>query len=232
MNNLQIFNNQNFGEIRAVEESGKIYFCGKDVAKALGYAKPRNAIAQHCREDGALKWGVMDNLGRNQTMTFIDEGNLYRLITHSKLELAQLFESWVFDEVLPTIRRTGHYASVTEASELEKKKLDLECAKELRRAAQKYTGTYRQVLDCHIVKLLTGEFLLPLPEAKERNYSAEEVGNMLGITANRVGRIANAHNLKIAEYGSMVIDKSRYSNKEVQSFRYNNAGVERIREFL
>ncbi|WP_353423141.1 phage antirepressor [Christensenella massiliensis] len=107
MNELQIFKNKQFGEIRTLEENGKILFCGNDAAKMLGYGKPRNAIAAHCK--GALKQGVLTN-GGIQEMTFITEGDLYRLITHSKLPSAERFERWVFDEVLPAIRKHGVYA--------------------------------------------------------------------------------------------------------------------------
>lgn len=108
MNELKVFTNEQFGQVRTLEENGNILFCGSDVAKALGYSKARNAINAHCK--GALKRGVLTNGGK-QEMTFIPEGDLYRLIAHSKLPSAEKFESWVFDEVLPTIRKTGGYVS-------------------------------------------------------------------------------------------------------------------------
>lgn len=108
MNELKVFTNEQFGQVRTLEENGNILFCGSDVAKALGYSKARNAINAHCK--GALKRGVLTNGGK-QEMSFIPEGDLYRLIAHSKLPSAEKFESWVFDEVLPTIRKTGGYVS-------------------------------------------------------------------------------------------------------------------------
>ena len=106
MNDLQIFRSEDFGDIRTAEENGKILFCGNDVAKALGYALPRKAIIDHCK--GVLKRNTPTN-GGMQEMAFIHEGDVYRLITHSKLPTAEKFERWVFDEVLPTIRRHGAY---------------------------------------------------------------------------------------------------------------------------
>ena len=106
MNDLQIFRSEDFGDIRTAEENGKILFCGNDVAKALGYALPRKAIIDHCK--GVLKRNTPTN-GGMQEMAFINEGDVYRLITHSKLPAAEKFERWVFDEVLPTIRRHGAY---------------------------------------------------------------------------------------------------------------------------
>ena len=106
MNELQIFNNPEFGEIRTTEIDGKPYLVGRDVALALGYAKPENAMAQHCR--GTLKRGILTS-GGNQQMNVIPEGDLYRLIVNSQLPAAEKFERWVFDEVLPSIRKHGAY---------------------------------------------------------------------------------------------------------------------------
>ncbi len=109
MEKLLTFTNEDFGEIRTVEETGKIYFCGKDVATALGYVDAKQAITKNCKEHGVSVRHLTDRFGRTQKAKFIDEGNLYRLITHSKLPTAERFEAWVFDEVLPTIRQTGQY---------------------------------------------------------------------------------------------------------------------------
>ncbi len=114
MNGIQIFNNLDFGEIRTLEEGGKVLFCGKDVAKALGYVNAPDAIAKHCKKDGIAKHDSLDSLGRKNTFTFVNEGNLYRLISHSKLPTAEKFESWIFDEVLPQIRKTGGYIPIEE----------------------------------------------------------------------------------------------------------------------
>lgn len=106
MNELQIFNNPEFGEIRTITEEGKTLFCGKDVATALGYVKPQNAIAAHCK--GALKRSTPTN-GGVQELLFITEGDIYRLAARSELPGAERFESWIFDEVLPSIRQHGGY---------------------------------------------------------------------------------------------------------------------------
>lgn len=116
MNDLMIFNNPEFGQIRTIEEDGKVLFCGSDVAKALGYAKPQNAIDRHCK--GALKRGIGVQTGtrsdgtpaiQNVEMLFIPEGDIYRLAAKSELPGADEFERWIFDEVLPSIRKSGGY---------------------------------------------------------------------------------------------------------------------------
>lgn len=106
MNELQIFNSDEFGEIRTVEIDGKPYFVGTDVAKALGYSNPRDAVSRHCK--GVVKHDAPTSSGV-QLMSYITEGDLYRLIMKSKLPSAEKFESWVMDEVLPTIHKTGSY---------------------------------------------------------------------------------------------------------------------------
>lgn len=101
--NFNFDNNQ----VRTLLINNKPYFVGYDVAEALGYSKPRNAISTHCK--GALKQGVLTDGGK-QEMLVIPEGDVFRLIIKSKLEKAQKFESWVMDEVLPTLRKTGSYS--------------------------------------------------------------------------------------------------------------------------
>ena len=111
MSDLQIFKNEEFGEIRTVEIEGKPYFCGKDVAEVLGYAKPLNALATHIDEDDSLKQGLTDSMGRIQETIFINESGLYSLILSSKLPNAKAFKKWVTSEVLPSIRKHGGYIS-------------------------------------------------------------------------------------------------------------------------
>lgn len=105
-NELQIFENNQFGQMRTITENGNTLFCGSDVAKALGYTNAPDALTRHCR--GIVKRDTPTSSGV-QAMSFIPEGDVYRLITHSKLPTAEKFERWVFDEVLPSVRQTGAY---------------------------------------------------------------------------------------------------------------------------
>ena len=106
MNEIKIFENKEFGEVRTIKTGGKVLFCGSDIAKALGYAIPTKAINAHCR--GVSKMEVPTYSGKQQ-MLFITEGDVYRLIVKSKLPAAERFENWVFDEVLPSIQNNGGY---------------------------------------------------------------------------------------------------------------------------
>ncbi|HBF4443700.1 TPA: hypothetical protein KON86_003343 [Clostridioides difficile] len=109
MNNIQIFKNCNFGEVRTIEIDGKAYFVASDIAKALGYSNTRDAVKKHC------KWVAKCDIPHPQSnskvlkVNVIPEGDMYRLISNSELPNAEKFERWVFDEVLPTIRQTGQY---------------------------------------------------------------------------------------------------------------------------
>ena len=116
MNELMIFNNPEFGDIRTIEEDSKVLFCGSDVAKALGYKRPNDAISAHCRGTVKRRTGVQTGTKadgspaiQNIEMLFIPEGDIYRLAAKSELPGAERFESWIFDEVLPSIRKHGAY---------------------------------------------------------------------------------------------------------------------------
>lgn len=140
MNELMIFNNPEFGRVRTLEENGAVLFCATDVARALGYAKPRNAIAAHCK--GALKRGGVSTTTNQYGVTteqetemlFIPESDLYRLVFSSKLPAAEKFTDWVTGEVLPTIRKNGMYllpkdypSALRALADSEEQRMALEC---------------------------------------------------------------------------------------------------------
>lgn len=108
MNELQIFNNEEFGQIRTVTIDNEPWFVGKDVAEALGYERTADAIRQHVEEEDKLTRCFADS-GQNRQMFIINESGLYALIFGSKLDSAKRFKHWVTSEVLPAIRRTGGY---------------------------------------------------------------------------------------------------------------------------
>ncbi|WP_312443268.1 ORF6C domain-containing protein [Lacrimispora sp.] len=124
MNDLKIFNNAEFGQIRTVDLEGKIYFVGNDIAKALEYARPYEAVTAHCK--GAVSYRILTN-GGEQEAKVIPEGDIYRLIVKAAdqsrnpdiKEKAERFEVWVFDEVLPSLRQTGHYEMPNMSRELQ-----------------------------------------------------------------------------------------------------------------
>lgn len=225
MNDIQIFKNDQFGEIRSVTIDGEPWFVGKDVASVLGYSNTKDALSRHVDTEDKGGSQITTTSGQ-QKMTIINESGLYSLILSSKLPTAKAFKSWVTHDVLPAIRKTGKYDAkpMTDyqqmMDETRRKNASIQTARLLMQLASQYDGTYRDVLNAHATKELTGDFLLPLPYLEEKTYSAGEIGQMLGVSANKVGILANRNGLKTKEYGKWFHDKSRYSNKEVQSFRY------------
>lgn len=174
MNNLQIFNNKEFGEIRVVEINNEPWLVGRDVAEILGYAKPQNAIATHVDEDDTLKQGITDKLGRTQETTVINESGFYSLVLGSKLPNVKKFRRWVTSEVLPTIRKHGAYLT---DEKIEEVLMDPDT----------------------IIKLAT-----QLKEERTRRIEAERFNKQIAISENsllvrEVAKIASKGNVTIGE---------------------------------
>lgn len=237
MNEIKIFENTEFGSVRTIEENGKVMFCGSDVAKALGYKEPHKAISRHCK--GGMKRPTPTN-GGLQEMIFISEGDIYRLAAKSELPGADKFESWIFDEVLPSIRRTGGYQISQSRPDKDMNVKVKEMNARVRMSNQylklaavdTVSPQYKNILVAKSAEVLAGEPLLPLPKSEQKMYSATEIGDMFGVTAQKVGRIANLNGLKTEEYGEFYRDKSPYSSKEVDAFRYNDKAVEKFKRIL
>jgi len=115
-NQVQVFENKEFGKLEVLMLDGKLYFPAAECARILGYKDTINAIKQHCR--GVVKHHLTDALGRKQQANFIPEGDLYRLIIRSKLPAAEKFEAWVCDDVLPSVRKYGAYITDGKMDEL------------------------------------------------------------------------------------------------------------------
>lgn len=236
-NNLEIFSSNEFGELRTINENGKVMFIASDVAKMLGYTNTSKAISDHCRY--VTKRYIPHPQGKGTLeVNFIPEGDVYRLITHSKLPAAEKFESWVFDEVLPSIRKTGSYTAKPLDESKTKRLAIMERNAKVREAAlwaklaEGSSGTYQQVCKAYAANTLAEKDVVSLPKAEEKTYTATEIGNMLNVSAHKIGRLANTHKLKTAEYGSWYHDKSKHSNKEVETFRYNAKAIDKFRQIL
>ena len=234
-NELQIFNNSDFGNIRVVENSGEPWFVGKDVAEVLGYTNPSKALADHVDADDKLNNETLLSLGQRGGW-LINESGLYSLILSSKLPTAKKFKRWVTSEVLPTIRKTGSYKTPKQSSDRDKAMLKNAQARSAKLWLEiaKNTGiqTYKDVCNAYAAKELAGEDVLPLPKVQEKTYSATDIGKMLGVSKAKIGALANKNNMKCDEYGSWFHDKSPYSGKEVKTFRYNSKAIEKFRSLL
>ena len=228
-NEVQIFENVEFGKVRTIVKDGEPYFVGKDVAEILGYTNSRKAIGDHVDEEdkGVTK---CDTLGGVQELTIINESGLYSLILSSKLPAAKKFKRWVTSEVLPSIRKTGSYTAkhVKPDDAMQSKRLEVMELNSRTRAAnlllkiaeRTEIPEYKAVCNAKAAEMVAGEMILPLPVAERKTYSATEIGAMFGVSANKIGKLANKHNLKTPEYGKLFYSKSEHSVKEVETWRY------------
>lgn len=242
------------GDVDCFEDNDTIWFKLADIGRLLELSDSSVRKMKHDKwfdNDEISIWNpllrVTGTVGDGVSETYVSESALYRILNRSNSSKAKPFERWVTKEVIPSIRKTGSYAIPTapqktdmeirnETRKLmnEKEALKIEKFKLLREIAKEYESnkTYKQIMDAYAVKEMEGSFVLPLPVLDERNYSATEVGKILGISSNKVGKLANEHNLKTEEYGKWYVDKSRYSNKEVNTFRYNQKAIDALRSIL
>lgn len=237
-NNLMIFEGK---EVEVFEFEGKILFNPKHVAECLEISDVNSSIRKFNDNQVVkltnskmhnMQFRKLHNTGEN----FLTESGVYKLIFKSRKEEAERFQDWVTDEVLPSIRKTGVYSSKKsecskDDSEIKymnaqarlknararEAKIYLELADKVSQAG---IPEFAQVMYSKTTELLSGEALIPLPKMERKTYSATEIGKMLGVSANKVGGLANAYNLKTDEYGIKVWDKAKYSDKQVPNFRY------------
>lgn len=240
MNELRIFNNADFGDVRTVEKDGNIWFVGKDVAEALGYARTADAVKAHIDADDKGVC-VLPTPGGRQETTIINESGLYSLVLSSKLSKAKAFKRWITSEVIPSIRKTGSYNKpskhpTTQQEQRAKAMLlnaqSRQCKLWLRLAETTDLPDYKHICQQKAAEVLAGSPVLPMQKAEKKTLSATEIGKILGITAHKVGMLANKFALKSDAYGKYFYDKSPNSNKQVETFRYYEDAVEKFKEIL
>lgn len=241
MNELTIFKNPKFGEVRTVLIDGKEHFVASDVAANLGYKNPREAIGDHCRWVAKCYVGVrtgtkVDGSPAMQQieMNCIPIGDVCRLVTQSELPGAPEYESWIFDEVIPAIHRTGSYSLPGSGAEAQLLRARAMFNNSKVRAYKVIMSTINdktlspiamQVFGLTAIEEVTGQHIDYRPACEEL-YSATEIAAELGIPAQTLGKFAVRNGLKTSENGAWVLDKSPYSSKEVSAFRYTAKGRE------
>ncbi len=233
MNEVAVFNYES-QQVRSIVRGGVPYFVLSDVCRVLGLSNP-TMVAKKLDLDERAK----SDLGlQERNVTIINESGLYAVILRSDKPQAKPFRKWVTSEVLPSIRKTGGY-QIKPTDELRQKNIlireqnaKIRTAQLLYKIADKTETDYKQVLHARITHLLTGEYLLPLPEVNERTYSAAEIGERLGVTAYRIGRLANLHGLKTDKYGKYFYDKAKTADKQVETFRYYEKAVDVFKSLL
>lgn len=244
MSNVTVFNNDVFGILRTIERDGEIWFIGKEVAEMLGYSNARNAVVNHVDSDDKLRTQI-EYAGQRREVSLINESGLYSLILSSKLPAAKDFKRWVTSEVLPSIRKTGSYTiqrpSVS-PEELEVRKIEAQANLNATRSEQSKlllsiadtvsNELYKETLRSVAVATLTGKEYLPLPKIECNYHTTTELATILSkkfnrkVSANIVGRLTTKNNLKTEEYAVKVWDKAKFSNKQIESYRYKDTVIE------
>lgn len=230
MNELQVFTNEECGEIRVLKRNNEAWFVAVDVCRILEIGNTSQAMS---RLDDDEKTTLISNEGRQ--MNIISESGLYSLVLSSRKKEAKAFKRWVTHDVLPSIRKTGGYnASVSD--EYKAKRLEIMAMNAKARVMREQNKRLESLIKSGKAESLSLTAMLQLadtePPRTEKTYTASEVAEMLGTSANKIGRIANANGLKCDEYGIMVLDKAKHADKQIPSFRYNEKGVEKLRELL
>ncbi len=209
MNNLQIFNYKD-KEVRTIEKNGEPWWVLKDVCEVLTLGSPHK-IADRLDEDEKGR-NLIPTLGGNQEMTVINESGLYNVILRSDKPEAKPFRKWITSEVLPSIRKTGSYSVHKSDKALEIKELNAKT-----RYANMFlklsnvdilSKEYKNILVAKAAEILAGEQILPLPKGQPKTYSATEIGKILGVSANKIGKLSNQYGLKNDEYGEWYLLKS------------------------
>lgn len=232
-----------FGEtnVRVIEDdSGAFEVVAKDVAEGLGYNWQANLIAHVPEEWKGVK--PINTPGGVQQMATLKEPGLYFFLGRSDKPDALPMQKWVSGEVLPSIRKTGSYSAPTANSASQSGLPEFRRARALdlaTKTAERITAQFpnlsensRQVIFAKVINPVAGFEILALPRVEKKHRTAGEVGEILGITGTMVGRIANLHNLKTPEHGEYHLDKSRHSDKQVESWVYNDKGVEAVRQHM
>ncbi len=245
MEELKLIKSAKFGEVQAdiYQRDNEPYMTAKQLGECLGYSEPTIAVNKIVNRNTYLKskeFSVLTNLvstdGKAYNTRIFTEDGIYEITMLAKTEKAKEFRAWV-RKLLKTLRSgKAKLVSMTDyqrmMAQTRAENAKIRKAQILTRLAEQYNGTYRQVLNSYATKELTGEHLLPLPTLPEKTYSATELGELLGITANKVGIITNRYNLKTEKYGQWFNDKAKGTNKEVQSFRYYGSVIPVLKEIL
>ena len=215
MNEIQIFQNQEFGAIRTMcNEQGDVMFCAKDVAEALGYNNSREALRKHVMSDDVTKRDTVDTLGRKNFASFINESGLYSLILSSKLESARRFKHWVTGEVLPSIRKQGGYmvARPEESDEVI-----------MARALQIMHATLQR-RDELIAKLKPRAEYADHVLDSISCFTVTQIGKELGMTGHDLNMLLCSHKIQYVQSGQYLLyaDYARQGLAKNRNFEYHS----------
>lgn len=244
MNNLQLIKSEHFGAVECdVYNDGKeLYMTREQIGRALEYANPRESIKNiHSRNRERLekfsRGYQIDTPSGKQNVTVYNRKGVMEICRWSQQPKADAFMDWAWEVMDNLITRKTKIVTLTEYQrrmlDTREENVRTRKAQILYKLAEKYKDTtYAQILDSYATKELTGTHLLPLPLLGHKTYTAKEIGDRLGISANKVGILTNRHGLKTDEYGAWFNDKAKGHDKEVQSFRYYESVIPALKAII
>ncbi|EPB2342998.1 BRO-N domain-containing protein [Providencia rettgeri] len=243
-NSIRVFNykssNEQLVTVSGLKYKGKPAFLAVELAASLGYSNPSKALKDHCKSLIKLNYNESLELGFDNPKGVILAGqsDMFRLIMRSKLPSAENVQDWVCEQVLPEIMETGSYSikksqsGLPEYRQARTLKMSVDAVTNLFELMPNLSDEAKQCAAANIVNPIVGFEAVPLPVLEQKYYSAGEVGEMLEVSANKIGRIANKNGLKTDEFGKFFLDKSAHSSKQVEAFRYNDNGISALRHII
>ena len=238
MGEVLVFTSEEFGKVRTLFQNNEILFVAADVCKVLDLSNPTKAVSRLDADERAnLK------LGRQGSTNVVTEAGLYNLVLASRKPEAKNFKRWITHEVIPQIRKTGQYAAKGRKplpDEVQQKRAEAMLLNARTRQSKAWMAIsdkttvpeYKRICQQKAAEALAGTPVLPLEEVKERTYSAADIGKVYGVSAMKIGQLANKHNLKTPQYGKYFYSKSEHSCKEVETFRYYQSAISKFGDLL
>lgn len=246
MNNLQIVKSAEFQGVPCdfyQNDGGDVFMTSEQLGQCLGYSNPRESINKVVQRNEYVKElefscevKMTSQSGAKSTRVFNEDG-IYEITMLSKTEKAKEFRAFV-RKTLKAIRKGE--VKVLPTDEYKRLVAEAKLNNSRARVASMWTKLadlvelpkYKQVCASYASNTLAGREVLPLPLSEEKHYTATEIGNLLGVSKQRIGQLANANGLKCDEFGEWYHDKSPYSAKEVDTFRYNEKAIQEFKKIL
>lgn len=241
MSEVLVFTSEEFGKVRSILRNDEILFVAADVCKALEIKNPRDALTRLDADEKA-DVGLTDGRQRRK-YNAVNEAGLYNLVLTSRKPEAKGFKRWITHDVIPQIRKTGQYAvkgSKILPEDIQRKRAEAMLLNARTRQSKAWmnisdkttVSEYKRICQQKAAEALAGKPVLPLEEVKEKTYSAAEIGKVYGVSAMKIGQLANKHNLKTPQYGKYFYSKSEHSCKEVETFRYYQSAISKFGDLL